>query len=429
MKFISIKEAMKKGSGKVDVRGWVYRERGSNKIKFIILRDGSDIIQCVFDRKKFENKWDELDKLTTESSIEIGGIIKKDERAPTGYEIKADNYKIIQPAESFPITKDQSKEFLLENRHLWLRSRKMVAVMKVRDTVMSAFREFYHNKGYYEFSTPVLQPTQSEGGSTLFSVNYYKDKLYLAQTWQLYGEIGILALEKVFNIGPCFRAEKSKTSRHLSEFWMAEMEAAWMELPEMLKSIEECIEYIVKQVLKKNMEELKILGRDINKLRKIKKPFPRMTYTEALEILKKKDKINFKWGEDLRTIEEDKLSKHFDKPIIITNYPKDVMAFYKPEDPNDKKTVLCVDVIAPEGYGEIVGGSQRDLDVEEMKRKLRKEGEKPEEYNYYFDTRKYGSVPHSGYGLGIERVVSWVCGLDNIKDSIAFPRTMSRFKP
>ena len=429
MKFISIKEAMKKGSGKVDVRGWVYRERGSNKIKFIILRDGSDIIQCVFDRKKFENKWDELDKLTTESSIEIGGIIKKDERAPTGYEIKADNYKIIQPAESFPITKDQSREFLLENRHLWLRSRKMVAVMKVRDTVMSAFREFYHNKGYYEFSTPVLQPTQSEGGSTLFSVNYYKDKLYLAQTWQLYGEIGILALEKVFNIGPCFRAEKSKTSRHLSEFWMAEMEAAWMELPEMLKSIEECIEYIVKQVLKKNMEELKILGRDINKLRKIKKPFPRMTYTEALEILKKKDKINFKWGEDLRTIEEDKLSKHFDKPIIITNYPKDVMAFYKPEDPNDKKTVLCVDVIAPEGYGEIVGGSQRDLDVEEMKRKLRKEGEKPEEYNYYFDTRKYGSVPHSGYGLGIERVVSWVCGLDNIKDSIAFPRTMSRFKP
>ena len=429
MKFISIKEAMKKGSGKVDVRGWVYRERGSNKIKFIILRDGSDIIQCVFDRKKFENKWDELDKLTTESSIEIGGIIKKDERAPTGYEIKADNYKIIQPAESFPITKDQSREFLLENRHLWLRSRKMVAVMKVRDTVMSAFREFYHNKGYYEFSTPVLQPTQSEGGSTLFSVNYYKDKLYLAQTWQLYGEIGILALEKVFNIGPCFRAEKSKTSRHLSEFWMAEMEAAWMELPEMLKSIEECIEYIVEQVLKKNMEELKILGRDINKLRKIKKPFPRMTYTEALEILKKKDKINFKWGEDLRTIEEDKLSKHFDKPIIITNYPKDVMAFYKPEDPNDKKTVLCVDVIAPEGYGEIVGGSQRDLDVEEMKRKLRKEGEKPEEYNYYFDTRKYGSVPHSGYGLGIERVVSWVCGLDNIKDSIAFPRTMSRFKP
>jgi len=429
MKFISIKEAMKKGSGKVDVRGWVYRERGSNKVKFIVLRDGSDIIQCVFDRKKFENKWDELDKLTIESSIEIGGTIKKDERAPTGYEIKADNYKLIQPAEPFPITKDQSKEFLLENRHLWLRSRKMVAVMKVRDTVMSAFREFYHNKGYYEFSTPVLQPTQSEGGSTLFSVNYYKDKLYLAQTWQLYGEIGILALEKVFNIGPCFRAEKSKTSRHLSEFWMAEMEAAWMKLPEMLKSIEGCIEYIVKQVLKKNMEELKILERDINKLRKIKKPFPRMTYTEALEILKKKDKINFKWGEDLRTIEEDKLSKHFDKPIIITNYPKDVMAFYKPEDPNDKKTVLCVDVIAPEGYGEIVGGSQRDLDVEEMKRKLRKEGEKPEEYNYYFDTRKYGSVPHSGYGLGIERVVSWVCGLDNIKDSISFPRTMSRFKP
>ncbi|HLD04812.1 MAG TPA: asparagine--tRNA ligase [Candidatus Nanoarchaeia archaeon] len=429
MSFKSIQEAIQQGSGKVAIRGWVYRERGSNQLKFIVLRDSTNIIQCVLERTKFEDRWEEIDKIQVETSMEIEGTIKEDKRAPTVYEISAESFKIIGTADTFPITKDQSPEFLLDVRHLAIRSRRHSAIFKVKNTVLQAFRNYYLNQGYFEWTPPIFQPNQCEGGSTLFEVKYYKEKLFMTQSWQLYAEAGIFGLEKLFTISPCFRAEKSKTSRHLSEFWMAEMETAWMQLPQLIDSVEGCVSFIVKEVVEKNEEDLKLLGQDVDKLRKITAPFPRITYKDALKLLKEKEKVNVAFGKDLRTVEEDLIVKHFDKPVIVTNYPKVIMAFYKPTDPNDPETALCLDVLAPEGYGEIVGGSQRDTDIESLKKALVNMGEKPEHYEWYFDTRRYGGVPHSGYGLGVERVVAWLCHLDNIKDAIPFPRTMLRWKP
>lgn len=426
--FISIQEAINKGSGEVSIRGWAHRERGSNKLKFIVLRDSTNIIQCVIKKEDFEKKWDMIDKLQVETSLQLTGNLSKDERAPTGYELKVKDLEVIGESDSFPIGKDVSPEFLLDQRHLYLRSRKLTSIMKVRHTVLQAFRDYFLKEGYFEFTPPVLQPTQSEGGSTLFEVKYYKEKMYLAQTWQLYGEASIFSLEKTFCLSPTFRAEKSKTSRHLSEFIMAEMEAAWLDLNGIADHAENLLRFIIKRVLAERKEELKILERDIETLKKSDAPFKRMTYSEVLELLEKKDGMKIQWGKDLRTIEEDNLSRHFDTPVIVTHYPEEIMAFYKPPS-GDGKTSLCMDVIAPEGYGEIIGGSQRDLDIERMSEKLKKEGEDPKDYQFYWDLRNYGSVPHSGFGLGVERVVAWMCGIDNVKDAIGFPRTMTRFKP
>ncbi len=446
--FISIQQAMDKGSGKISIRGWVHRERKSKKLGFIVMRDSSNIIQCVFDRSKFEDRWGDVDKILIETSMEIFGEIKKDDRAPSGYEIQVDDFKIVHYAEPFPITKDQSPEFLLDNRHLWLRSRKLVAVMKIRSTVMHAIHKFFTEKEYFLFDPPILQPNQCEGGSTLFEVKYYKDKSYLAQTWQLYAEAAIFALEKVYDVAPTFRAEKSKTSRHLSEFWMAEMEAAWLRLEDVTEIAKEEIKFIISEVLVHNKAELKFLEVDSDKLKSmIKKDWPTITYTKALNMLKEKNKMDTEWGKDLRTIEEEELMKNYDTPVVVIEYPKEAMAFYKPvkkrvED--DKKSneknkeekqdeapgpvALCFDMLAPNGT-EIVGGSERDTDIDEIIKYLKKEGEDPDNYKFYLDLRKYGSVPHSGYGVGVERVIMWICGLDNVKDSIAFPRTMLRKDP
>jgi len=432
MKYLSIKEAMKKGSGKVSIRGWVYRERGSNKLKFIVLRDSSGIIQCVIEKGKVgEKKFGVVDKIQIEASMKISGAIKKDKRAPTGYEISVDSFEVVGESDTFPITKDQSREFLDDNRHLWLRSRKMTAMMKIRSTVFGALDEYFRKEGFYEYHSPTLQAVQCEGGSTLFNVDYYKQKgVFLAQTWQLYAEPAIFALEKIYTISPSFRAEKSKTSRHLSEYWHAEMEVAWASFEDIIDYGEETLKYVVGKVLKERKEELKILGRDFKELEPtVKKKFPRMTYTESLKILEKKCGMKIKWGKDLRTIEEDKLSKLYDTPIIITHYPKEVKAFYMKEDPKNPKVVYGVDFIAPEGYGELIGGSERESDLKEIIKRLKDMGEKSEEYDFYLDTRKYGSVPHGGFGLGVERVISWICGLDNIKDAIPFPRTITRWKP
>lgn len=429
-KFISIQEAMNKKSGKVAVRGWVYRERGSNKMKFIVLRDSSNIIQCVLKREKFEKQWGDIDKLLVESSVEIQGDIKADKRAPTGYEIEASKINIVQIAEDFPINKDLNEELLGDRRHLWLRSRKMTSIMKIRSRYVQAREEFFIKEGFYRFDTPILQPTQSEGGSTVFEVKYYNRKSYLAQTWQLYGEAAIFALEKVYNMGPTFRAEKSNTSRHLSEFWMAETEVAWWKLPEITEFAKKEIKYCVTAIAKDCVEELKILDIDPKKvLDMAKKKWPTIKYREALKILKEKDKINVKFGKDLRTIEEQKLMQHFDTPVVVTHYPREVMAFYKPADPEFPDEALCFDMLAPDCGLEIVGGSQRSLDVEDMSDRLKSEGEDPKNYQFYFDLRKYGSVPHSGYGVGVERVLAWILNLDSIKDAIPFPRTMSRVTP
>jgi len=429
MEFISIKQAMEKQTGQVNIRGWCYRFRSSNKMAFITLRDSTDIIQCVVEKSKVNKElWKKALNVTIECSLEIAGNIKKDERAPTGFEIAVSSLNIVGESDTFPITKDQSPEFLLDNRHLWLRSRKMTAILKIRSAVFQAIRKFFNDLGFYETHSPMFSPTSCEGGSTLFEVKYFDDIVYLTQSWQLYAEAMISALEKIYTISPCFRAEKSKTSRHLSEFWMAETEIAWCKFDGILKNAEDLVAFVVKYVVENNEEQLKFLGQDIEKLKKIKTPFPRLTYTQVLEELKKEG-IEIEWGKDLRTAEEDIISKKYEKPIIITHYPKKIMAFYKPKDPKNPETALCFDMLAPEGYGEIIGGSERDINIEEMKKSLTEQGEKPEKYEWYFDTRRYGKVPHSGYGLGVERVIAWLCKLDNIKNTIPFPRTMARKTP
>jgi len=432
-KFISISEAMKKGSGKIAVRGWVHRERGSNKLKFLVLRDSSNVIQVVLNRENFEKQWKEIDSLQVEASIEIFGEIKKDARAPTGYEIKAKEMNVVGNSEDFPINKSLNEELLGDRRHLWLRSRKMGAILKIRDTVLSSLREHWRKNNFYEYHSPTILGTQCEGGSNLFSVDYFGKELYLAQTWQLHAESGIFSLEKIFTIQPSFRAEKSKTSRHLTEYWHAEMEVAWEDFEYLQNDAEKAVKYVISEVLANNQEELEILERDIKKLKPtIKKRFPRMSYDEALKILKQKKKMEVAWGKDLRTIEEDKLSELYDTPIFVTDYPKKVKAFYMKDSDNSKKgkkTVLGFDMIGPEGYGELIGGSQREESIEKLKENLKADGEDISNYEFYFDTRKYGSVPHGGYGLGIERLIAWICGLSTIKDAIAFPRTMTRYNP
>lgn len=431
-KFIPIAEAMKQSKGKVAVRGWISRERGSNEFKFLVLRDPTNTIQCVLKRDNFKKQWEEIDKLQIEASVEIHGEIKEDKRAPTGYEIDVDKINIIGLSDSFPINKDLNEDLLGDRRHLWLRSRKMTSILKIRDTVLRAMREHWHKKGFYEYHSPSLLGMQAEGGSTLFKVDYFGKPLYLSQTWQLHAEAGIFALGKIFTIQPSFRAEKSKTSRHLTEYWHAEMEAAWEDFDYIQDDAEQLIKHVVSRVLEERKPELEAIGRDWKKLEATtKKKFPRITYDDALKLLKDKKKISIPWGKDLRTIEEDALSAMYDTPILIRHYPKIVKAFYMKEAPSKKgkETVLGFDMIAPEGYGELVGGSQREENIEKLKKNLKTQGEDPSKYEFYFDTRRYGSVPHGGYGMGVERVISWICGLETIKDAIAFPRTMTRYNP
>jgi asparaginyl-tRNA synthetase len=430
MKFISIEEAMKKGTGNIALHGWVYRSRGSNKFKFLVLRDSTGVVQCVLPREKFEKQWEEIDKIQVETSLEIFGAIKKDERAPTGYEVKVSKINIIGLSDEFPIQKDLNEELLGDRRHLWVRSQKMTAILKIRSTVTGALHEYFRKKMFYEFQSPIIIPGGAEEGPTMFEVNYFGKKMYLAQTWQLYAESVMYALEKIYCIAPSFRAEKSKTSRHLTEYWHTEMEVAWANLNDLMNYAEEMTKYVLKRVLEKNKKELEILGRDIKKLEPtLKKKFPRVTYDEVLKTLSSKKKMKVKWGKDLRTVEEEKFMELYDTPVFVTHYPKEVMAFYKPSDPKNPKTARCFDMLGPEKNGELIGGSERDTNIDELKKSLKAKGEKLEDYSYYFDIHSYGAIPHGGYGLGTERLVKWICGLDTIKDAIGFPRTMTRTKP
>jgi len=415
----------------VKMRGWIHRTRSGGKIVFMVIRDATGTLQATVKKGNLhDEEFEDAKKALVESSLILKGTIAEDNRAPGGYELRVDHCNILQFAEVFPIVEDQSPEFLMDKRHLWIRSQKLNAVFKIRSTVVGAIHSFFRTNGFYEFDAPVLQPNQCEGGSTLFEVKYYENKTYLSQTWQLYAEAAIFSLEKIYNVGPTFRAEKSKTSRHLSEFWMAEMEAAWLNLHDLTEIAKDEVKYILKEVLKHNQNELETLNQDIEKLTHIaNNSFPTISYDEALSILKDKENMNVEWGKDLRTIEEAKLMNHFDTPIIVTHYPLEIMAFYKPADPDRPDTALCFDMLAPDGYGEIVGGSERSTDLEYMKNRLREQGENIENYDWYFDLRRFGSVPHGGYGLGVERLVSWICKLENIKDAIPFPRTLTRFSP
>ncbi len=429
--FISIREAMQKKSGKVSLRGWIHRERGSNVRKIIVLRDSSSIIQCVIEKSAVsESEWKQADKALRESSVEIYGEIKEDKRAPTGFEVHVSSLKVIHFADIFPIKEDTSEESLLDMRHLALRSRKSIAILKIRSTVFEAIHEYFRSNGYYEFQSPILCPSKGEGGSDVFEVNYFGKPIYLTQTWQLYAEAGIFGLERMYTIAPSFRAEKHDTARHLSEYWHAEMEAAWLDLNGLMDAAEGLVKHIIKKVLENNKEELKILERDVSKLETVlKKKFARMSYDEVLKLLKEKAKMNVPWGKDLRTIEEARLSEFFDVPIFVTHYPKEIKAFYMKENEKNSKVVNCFDLLGPEKYGELIGASERETDGGKIRDRLKKAGEKLENYEFYLDTRRYGSVPHAGFGLGIERVIMWICGVNNIKEVIPFPRTMNRSRP
>lgn len=428
-KCITVEEAMKQGSGEVHLHGWVYRERKSNKMCFVVLRDSTNIIQCVIRRDDVNDAiWDAANSASMESSIELRGIIKKDERAPTGFEVLVNDFKLLHRAEAFPITKDQSTEFLLDVRHLWLRSRKLTHAMRIKSVLLQAGREYFLQQKWFETTPPIITSSSCEGGSTLFELEYFGQKAYLSQSAQLYLESLIFSLERVWALTPSFRAEKSRTNRHLAEYWHLEGEAAWMDFEALTKFLEGLISHMAQQVAQHCADDLKAWDRNVEDLKKITPPFPRITYTQALEILKK-DGMEVEWGKDLRTLEEEQLMKHYDKPLIVTHYPKEVKAFYMKNDPNQKDVVLCCDVLAPEGFGEIVGASERETNYDVLVDKITKQGEDIKHYEWYLDLRKYGSVPHSGFGLGIERVLRWFCKMENIRDTIPYPRTMSRAYP
>ncbi len=415
----------------VSLRGWVHRTRTAGNMSFIVVRDPGGVLQVAVKKDKVdEASWKAANDAYVESSLIVRGVVKKDDRAPGGYELQATGFELVSRGEPFPVAKDLSEEYLLDIRHLWIRSQKLTKILQIRSTIVTGIHEFFQQRGYTLFDPPIFTPNACEGGSTLFEVQYFDRKMYLTQSWQLYAEAAIFSLGKIYDVAPTFRAEKSKTSRHLAEFWMAEMEAPWMNLDEAVEVAKDEVKFLLERVLEKHEDDLKFLGRDVDKLRKaISKPFPTVKYTDVLKILKEKEGMDVEWGKDLRTVEEEKVMNHFETPIVVTHYPKEIMAFYKPADPKNPKEALCFDMLAPEGYGEIVGGSQRCIDIKEIEEGLKKEGEKIENYQWYLDLRRYGSVPHAGYGLGVERVVRWICGSENIKDAIAFPRTMARYKP
>ncbi|MEM1988503.1 MAG: asparagine--tRNA ligase [Candidatus Woesearchaeota archaeon] len=416
------------------VKGWVYRIRQLKDDVFIVVRDSTGIIQAVVHKNNVSPEtWKLANELTVESSIEVSGKIVDQEKAPNGKEMVVETLKVFQIAEPFPIAKDFSEEFLLSVRHLWIRSRKLTNILKIRSTLTGAIHEFFRKKGFYEFHPPIFQPTQCEGGATLFEVKYFdNNKVYLTQSWQLYAELAIFALEKIYDVAPTFRAERSKTSRHLAEFWMAEMEMAWASYLDVIQIAFEEIKYIIDKIVKENEKELKELNVNIDYLKWLRdQEYKIITYDEALKLLKEKYNFEIPWGKDLRTIEEKYIADHFKVPVAVTHYPKEIMAFYKPVDfekQSEGPVAKCFDILAP-NVGEIFGGSERDLDIEAMKEALRKDGEDPSKYEWYFDSRRYGSVQHSGYGMGVERVLMWLLNLENVKDAIPFPRTMQRWTP
>ncbi|MDD5581906.1 MAG: asparagine--tRNA ligase [Candidatus Marinimicrobia bacterium] len=414
----------------ITLRGWVYNIRKSGKIWFLIFRDGTNWIQCVIVRNEVsEDVFEMKNTLTQESSIEIRGVVKSAPRQAFGYEILVKDIKIFQIAESYPIAlKEHGIEFLLDNRHLWLRSHKPHAILTIRSEVEKACRDFFDERDFVLVDSPMFTPNAAEGTTTLFETDYFGRKAYLTQSGQLYSEAAIMAFHKTYCFGPCFRAEKSKTRRHLTEFWMIEPEMAFYDIFDTMDLAEEFVSYLVQRVLKKCQNQLTFLKRDFNRLEAIVPPFPRITYDEAVEILKKKG-FNFTWGEDFGAPHETAISEDFDKPIMIWKWPAEAKAFYMKRDPEDERYVLGVDMIAPEGYGEIIGGSQREEDINKLLARLKKENLPEEVFNWFLDIRRYGSVPHAGFGLGLERTLQWICGVHHIRECIPWPRTMVRLNP
>ena len=414
----------------VIVDGWVYNSRRSGKIGFLSLRDGFGIIQCIVEKQKIGDElFESFKRLHQESSISVIGKVVENSRAIGGYEILVEDFTIHQLTENYPITpKEHGTDFLMNHRHLWLRSKKQHSILKIRHQIVKAIRDFFDNNDFTLVDTPIFTPNAAEGTSTLFETNYFDSKAYLCQTGQLYGEASAMAFGRHYNFGPCFRAEKSKTRRHLTEFWMVEPEIAYADINDNMEWAERLIAYIVKQVLDNRMNELNVLGRDIDKIKNIMTPFPRVSYTECIEILNKSGN-EIKWGEDFGSPEETYIANQFDKPVIVYGFPSEIKAFYMKRDPNNEKVVLGMDILAPEGYGEIIGGSEREVNINTLLDRIKEEKLNKSDYEWFLDLRRYGSVPHSGFGMGLERVVAWICGISHIRETIPFARTMNRINP
>ncbi len=415
----------------VRIKGWLYNKRSSGKIQFLQIRDGSGFIQGVMMKKHVSEEVFELCKnLTQESSIEVLGTVQKDDRSTLGFEIFVDEVKLFQLAdEDYPISlKEHGTDFLMDNRHLWMRTPKQNAILRIRDEINFTIREFFRNEGFILTEPPIITPASCEGTTDLFELDYFGEKVYLSQTGQLYAEATAMAFNKVYTFGPTFRAEKSKTRKHMNEFWMVEPEMAFVEFEENMKVQENFVEYVIQKVIKTMKRELDVLERDTSALEQVKAPFPRITYTDAIKMLQDAD-YEIKWGDDFGAPHETYIAEQYDKPVFITHFPTEMKAFYMQPDPKDPKVILGSDLIAPEGYGEIIGGSERIHDKDLLLEKMEQEGLPREVYQWYIDLRKYGSVPHSGFGLGLERTVSWVCGIDHIRQSIPFARTLNRVYP
>jgi asparaginyl-tRNA synthetase len=437
MEWVRINELRNHEGQDVELRGWVYNYRSSGKIQFIIFRDGTGICQAVvFIKDVPAEVFEAGKKLTQESSLIIRGTVRKDDRAPGGYEIGVKELEIIQVAGEYPITpKEHGTEFLMDNRHLWLRSSRQAAILRIRNEITMAMHTFLQEHGFVLTEPPILMGTSAEGGANLFETKYVNDEpAYLSQSGQLYVEATAMALGKVYSFGPTFRAEKSKTRRHLIEFWMVEPEAAYFDHQDNMKLQEEFVSYIVQRVLKNRAEDLKTIGRDTSFLEKVTPPFPRITYTEAVEMLQKLHKPGdewdpIPWGEDFGAPHETVITQQFEKPVFVEKFPTKIKAFYMQPDPENPDVVLGADLLAAEGYGEIIGGSQRIHDPELLQQRYEQEKLDPVSYGWYMDLRKYGTVPHSGFGIGVERTVAWICGLDHVRETIPFARLLNRLHP
>ncbi|EGL16041.1 MULTISPECIES: asparagine--tRNA ligase [Paenibacillus] len=409
---------------------WLHNKRKSGKIQFLQLRDGTGFIQAVVVKSEVsEDVWEAASKLTQESSLYVTGSVREEPRSKSGYELTVEGVEIIQITQDYPITpKEHGVDFLMDHRHLWLRAPRQRAILVIRAEIIRAIQQFFDDKGFQLVDPPILTPSSCEGTTNLFHTKYFDEDAYLTQSGQLYMEAAAMALGKVYSFGPTFRAEKSKTRRHLIEFWMIEPEMAFVDHEESLRVQEQFVSHVVQTVLKNCRSELETLGRDISKLEKIQAPFPRITYDEAVQFLQDTGH-EFPWGEDFGAPHETAIAEKYEKPVFITHYPTGIKAFYMKPDPNRPEVVLCADMIAPEGYGEIIGGSQRIDDPELMEERFKEHELSSEAYQWYMDLRKYGTVPHSGFGLGLERTVAWICGLEHVRETIPFPRLLYRLYP
>jgi asparaginyl-tRNA synthetase len=430
MEHVYIKDLRKHIDREVELRGWVYHRRSSGKLHFLVIRDGGGLAQVIYFSGDVSPELFELsDRVPLESSVIVRGRVREDKRAPGGFELSGKYLEVVHGAEPYPIQpKEHGVDFLLQNRHLWLRAPRQVAILKIRDELIKAVREFLDREGFLLVDAPIFTPAACEGTTTLFQTDYFGEKAYLTQSGQLYMEAAAMALGKVYCLGPTFRAEKSKTRRHLTEFWMLEPEAAWYHLEDVIDLAENLIVFAVERVLEKRGEDLAVLERDLKKLEAIKKPFPRVTYDQAIELLAKKN-VSVKWGDDFGADEDTALSAGFDRPLIIHRFPAASKAFYMAPDPVRPELALGVDIIAPEGFGEIVGGGEREWRYDQLLEKIERDKLSTEVFSWYLDLRRYGSAPHSGFGLGIERTLSWICGVHHVRETIPFPRLMERIYP